>query len=330
MFLNLLLLTCGFAILIKGADFMVAGASSVAKRFNISTLVIGLTVVAFGTSAPEMTVNIINSTAGRNAAIFGNIIGSNMFNLLFILGVTGLIYPLVVQKSSVKYEVPFSLSGILIMWILVNDQVLRGAEHNLLSRVDGLILFTGFLIFLVYIYRSLKTKTDDTEGEPIKEFKLGISILMIVGGIGMLVGGGYLVTENAVSIAQHFGLSEKLIGLTILAVGTSLPELATTVVAAFKRQTDIAIGNVIGSNIFNIFLILGINGLINPIEYPHHEHETHIEHAVLNTDLYVLGIGTLALLVAMFTLNRNKVDRLEAFAFLLLYIGYTYYLIVRN
>jgi len=330
MFLNLLLLVCGFAILIKGADFMVAGASSLAKRFNVSTLVIGLTVVAFGTSAPEMTVNIINSTAGRNAAIFGNIIGSNMFNLLFILGVTGLIYPLVVQKSSVKYEVPFSLSGIFIVWLLVNDQVVRGESTNFLSRVDALILFSGFLIFLVYIYRSLKTKTDDTEGESIKQYKTGVSVAMVIGGIAMLIGGGYLVTENAVGIAQHFGLSEKLIGLTILAVGTSLPELATTVVAALKRQTDIAIGNVVGSNIFNIFLILSINGIISPIEYPAHQHETHLEHAVLNTDLYVLGIGTLALLLAMFTLNRNKVDRWEAFIFLLMYIGYTYYLIIRN
>src|SRR5690606_35462472 len=262
MFLNLLLLITGFVILIKGADYMVAGASSLARRFNVSPLVIGLTVVAFGTSAPEMTVNIINSTAGRNEAIFGNIIGSNLFNLLFILGVTGLIYPLVVQKSSVKYEVPFSLSGIFTVWLLVNDQAVRGESNNFLSRIDALILFTGFLIFLVYIYRSLKTKTDDTEGESIKQYKTGISIIMVIGGIAMLIGGGYLVTENAVGIAQHFGLSEKLIGLTILAVGTSLPELATTVVAAFKRQTDIAIGNVVGSNIFNIFLILAINGII--------------------------------------------------------------------
>lgn len=330
MVLNLLLLIIGFAILIKGADFMVAGASSLARRFNVSPLVIGLTVVAFGTSAPEMTVNIINSTAGRNEAIFGNIIGSNLFNLLFILGVTGLIYPLVVQKSSVKYEVPFSLSGIFVVWILVNDQVVRGEPSNFLSRTDALILFSGFLIFLVYIYRSLKTKTDDTEGESIKQYTTGISVVMVIGGIAMLIGGGYLVTENAVGIAQHFGLSEKLIGLTILAVGTSLPELATTVVAALKRQTDIAIGNVVGSNIFNIFLILAINGIISPIEYPAHQHETHVEQAVLNTDLYVLGIGTLALLLSMFTLNRNKVDRWEAFVFLLMYIGYTYYLIIRN
>jgi cation:H+ antiporter len=252
-----------------------------------------------------------------------------MFNLLFILGITGLIYPLVVQKSSVKYEVPFSLAGIALLWFLVNDQLIWGDTLNILSRFDSSILFVGFLIFLAYIYRSLTSKTE-VEEEPIKEYSMPISTSLVIVGIAMLIGGGYLVTENAVHIAHEFGLSEKLIGLTILAVGTSLPELATTVVAALKRRTDIAIGNIIGSNIFNIFLILPVNGLINPIEYPEHQHDTHIEHAVLNTDLYVLAIGTIALLIAMFTLSRNKIDRWEALGFFLMYLGYTYYLILRN
>jgi cation:H+ antiporter len=329
MLLNFVLLLVGFVILIKGADLMVGGASSMAKRWNVSHLIIGLTIVAFGTSAPEMTVNVINSYHGRNAAIFGNIIGSNLFNLLFILGITGLIYPLVVQKSSVKYEVPYSLAGTIVLWLLVNDQYVKGDYDNILSRTDALVLFAGFLVFMIYIYRSLKSKTD-TDEEPVKEYAMYLSIIMVIVGIGMLIGGGFLVTENAVKIAQQFGLSEKLIGLTILSVGTSLPELATTAVAAFKRRTDIAIGNIIGSNIFNIFLILGVNGMIKPIRYPVHDHETHIQHAVLNTDLYVLAIGTVVLLISMFTLSRNKIDRWEAFVFLLIYIGYTYYLIVRN
>lgn len=329
MALNFTLLLAGFFILIKGADLMVGGASSLARRWNVSSLIIGLTVVAFGTSAPEMTVNIINSYHGRNDAIFGNIIGSNMFNLLFILGVTGLIYPLVVQKSSVKYEVPFSLIGIGLLWVLVNDQMISGNKENILSRIDAGILFIGFLVFVAYIYRSLRNKTELDE-EPVKEYALPVSVIMVLVGILMLIGGGYLVTENAVAIAIHFGLSEKFIGLTILSIGTSLPELATTAVAAFKRRTDIAIGNVIGSNIFNIFLILSVNGLMSPILYPEHQHETHIQHAVLNTDLYVLGLGTIALLIAMFTLNRNKIDRWEALGFLLMYIGYTYFLFIRN
>lgn len=329
MTLAVVLLLAGFFILIKGADFMVAGASSIAKRYNISPLIIGLTIVAFGTSAPEMTVNMINSYHGRNDAIFGNIIGSNLFNLLFILGVTGLIYPLVVQKSSVKYEVPYSLLGIGLLWVMVNDQLVKGAEENILSRFDAFLLFAGFMVFMVYIYRSLKTKTEADE-EQVREYSMLISGIMVAAGIGMLVGGGYMVTDNAVKIAHYFELSEKLIGLTILSVGTSLPELATTAVAAIKRRTDIAIGNVIGSNIFNIFLILSVNGLIRPIAYPVHDHETHIEQAVLNTDLYVLAIGTVALLISMFTLSRNKIDRWEAFVFLVIYAGYMYYLILRN
>ena len=319
MLLNIIFLLAGFVILIKGADYMVNGASSVAKRMNISTLVIGLTIVAFGTSAPELTVNVINSAYGRNEAIFGNIIGSNVFNLMMILGVTGLIYPLVVQQQSVKYEVPLSFIAILVMYLLVNDVLFFNATTNLLSRIDAFILLIGFGFFMFYIYRSMRQKPDFEE-EGIKIMSLPVSLGLVVLGVALLIGGGYLVTENAVGIAQKFGLSEKLIGLTILAVGTSLPELATSAVAAYKKKTDIAIGNVIGSNIFNIFFILAINGLIRPIGY----------NPVLNTDMKVLAGGTIVLLIAMFTLNRNKVDRWEAFIFLMLYIAYTCYLIIRN
>lgn len=319
MFLNVLLLLVGFGVLIKGAEFMVNGASSIAKRLNISALVIGLTIVAFGTSAPELTVNVINSAYGRNEAIFGNIIGSNIFNLLMILGVTGLIYPLVVQSQSVKYEVPLSFLAIILMYILVNDSLLRNTSYNILDRIDALFLLIGFSFFMFYIYWSMRKKPDFEE-DGIKLLSIPVSIIMVIAGIAMLIAGGYLATDNAVGIAERFGLSQKLIGLTILAVGTSLPELATSAVAAYKKKTDIAIGNVIGSNIFNIFFILGINGLIKPIEY----------NPVLNTDMKVLGGGTIMLLIAMFTLNRNKVDRWEALIFLMLYIAYTCYLIIRN
>ncbi|NJM24287.1 MAG: calcium/sodium antiporter [Bacteroidia bacterium] len=319
MILNLVLLFAGFITLIKGADFMVSGASSLAKRLNVSSLVIGLTVVAFGTSAPELTVNILNSMNGRNEAIFGNVIGSNIFNLLFILGFTGMIYPLVVQKNSVKYEVPLSLLAILVLWLLVNDDILTGSGLTVLSRADAVGLMFGFLFFMWYIYRSMKSG-NQAEEEQIREYSIPMSSVLVVAGIGMLVGGGYLVTENAVAIAMQFGLSEKLIGLTILAVGTSLPELATCVVAAYKRSTDIAIGNVIGSNIFNIFFIMGINGLIKPVRYV----------AVLNEDIYVLIAGTLILLISMFTFGRNKLDRWEAMLLFIGYIAYTVYLVYRN
>ncbi len=316
--LNTVLLFAGFIILIKGADFLVGGASSLAKRLKISALTIGLTIVAFGTSAPELTVNVFASMNGLNDAIFGNVIGSNIFNLLFILGVTGAIYPLVVQKKSVKYEVPFSLLGVGLLWLLVNDVQLFGGDVNVLSRIDAGILMIGFLFFMFYIYRSIKTEIPDEE--EIKEYTIPLSTIMVIGGIAGLVGGGYLVTENAVAIAEYFGLSQKLIGLTILAVGTSLPELATSLVAAFKKNTDIAVGNIIGSNIFNIFFILAINGLINPVEFS----------PVLNIDIMVLAIGTVLLMVTMFTLNANKLDRWEAIVLLICYFIYMWYLIVRN
>ncbi len=318
MFLNTVLLFAGFIVLIKGADYLVGGASSLAKRLKVSALTIGLTIVAFGTSAPELTVNLFSSMNGRNDAIFGNVIGSNIFNLLLILGVTGSIYPLVVQKKSVKYEVPYSLFGVALLWFLVNDALIFGSDTNVLSRIDAGILVLGFLFFMFYIYRTLKTEIPDEE--EIKEYTVPLSTIMVIGGMIGLVGGGYLVTENAVAIAEQFGLSQKLIGLTILAVGTSLPELATSLVAAYKKNTDIAVGNIIGSNIFNIFFILSINGLVNPIEFS----------PVLNIDLMVLAGGTILLIITMFTINANKLDRWEAIVLLLCYFVYTWYLIVRN
>lgn len=315
--LTLTLLIAGFIVLIKGADWLVAGASSTAKKLNISNLAIGLTVVAFGTSMPEMVVNIISATSGRNDAAFGNIIGSNNFNLLMILGLSGMIYPLVVQKKTVSYEVPLSLVAALLLYILVNDQRIIHSSENILSRTDGIILLVFFGIFLAYIYRTMKTASDFEEEISITIYPGWKSFSLIAIGLIMLIGGGKLVVDNAVELARHFGLSEKLIGLTILAAGTSLPELATSAVAAFRRNTDIAIGNVVGSNIFNISLILGVNSLITPITF----------NLDLNFDLYILVIATIVLLIFMFTLNTRKLDRWEAVLLFLGYLVYTYYLV---
>ncbi|WP_339791678.1 calcium/sodium antiporter [uncultured Imperialibacter sp.] len=318
MTLHFVLLLVGFAILIKGADWMVSGASSLAKRINVSNLMIGLTVVAFGTSAPELTVNLFASSSGLNDAMFGNIIGSNIFNLLFILGVAGVIYPLSVQRTTVKYEIPYSLFSALLLFFLVNDAMFFGADHNSLGQIDALVLLVFFGLFMAYIIRQAKNETQPQE--EIQTMTLLKSVLFVTIGIALLVGGGKLVTDHAVAIAASFGLSEKLIGLTILAAGTSLPELATSAVAAFRRNTDIAIGNVVGSNIFNILLILGINGGIREIPY----------NATLNMDFFVIFFGSVALLLFMFTFNRNKLDRVEAVMFLVAFVGYTGYLIYRN
>lgn len=323
MLLAILLLLVGFAILIKGADYLVNGASSAAKKYGISNLAIGLTVVAFGTSTPELIVSFLSALDGKNDASFGNIIGSNNFNLLFILGVAGLIYPLVVQRNTVKWEVPLSLLAAGVLFLCVNDLMLWGDTSfqspysGILSRLDSIILLLFFSGFLLYIYRTMKNASEYGEGEAIKLYSTPISVGMVILGLAMLIGGGKLVVDNAIEIANHYGLSEKLIGLTILAAGTSLPELATSCVAAYRKNTDIAIGNVVGSNIFNIFFILGVTGLINPIHY----------NAAMNFDIYVLLGSTVILMIFMFTLNQRKLDRWEAFLLLMAYITYTIYLI---
>ncbi len=289
----ILLLLIGFVVLIKGADFLVNGASSAAKKYGISNLTIGLTVVAFGTSAPELIVSLLAAFNGQSDASFGNVIGSNNFNLLFILGVAGIIYPLVVQKNTVKYEVPISILAAGILYFLTNDSLLWQSDNNSLSRLDSIILLLFFAGFMLYIYRTMAHTSDLGDQEPVKTYSIPKSMGMVAIGLTMLIGGGKLVVDNAIAIAHYFRLSEKLIGLTILAAGTSLPELATSAVAAYRRNTDIAIGNVIGSNIFNIFFILGITGLIHPITY----------NAQLNFDIYVLLASSVIVMVFMFTLR---------------------------
>jgi cation:H+ antiporter len=317
MLLTYVLLLVGFAVLIKGADFLVNGASSVAKKNGISNLAIGLTVVAFGTSMPELIVSMLSALEGKNDASFGNVIGSNNFNLLFILGIAGLIYPLVVQKNTVKYEVPLSLLAAGILFLLVNDTMIFGSDTNILSRFDSIILLVFFGLFMIYIYKTMSASPDIAEEGQVKLYSTGLATGMIILGLVMLIGGGKLVVDSALAIAHQYGLSEKLIGLTILAAGTSLPELATSCVAAYRKNTDIAIGNVVGSNIFNIFFILGITGTVSPIPF----------NTALNSDIYILMASTVVLMVFMFTLNTRKLDRWEAFMMLMGYIAYTIYLV---
>jgi cation:H+ antiporter len=326
MFVPFLLLLVGFAILIVGAEYLVKGSSSTAKKYGISNLAIGLTVVAFGTSMPELVVSLQAALTGKSDASFGNVIGSNNFNLLLILGVAGLIYPLAVQRNTIKYEVPFSLLAVALLAVLVNDTLVWGTlpftengstYQGMLDSFDSIILLIFFASFIFYIYRTMRNAPDLEEGEPIKIYSTPLSMGMILGGLAALIFGGKIVVDNAIEIAHGYGLSEKFIGLTILAAGTSLPELATSCVAAYRKNTDIAIGNVVGSNIFNIFFILGTTGLIHPIPY----------NAAMNFDLQVLAAATILLIIFMFTLTSRKLDRWEAFLMLAGYVGYTIYLV---
>lgn len=317
MILSTSLLIVGFAVLIKGADWLVDGASALAKKYNISNLAIGLTVVAFGTSAPELVVNVIAAAQNHKDIVFGNIIGSNNFNLFVILGISGIISPLVVQSSTVWKEIPLSFFAALLLFFLANDFLLSG--HHGLSRWDGVVLLSMFAAFLFYVYKQLRHDPSPQTTPKFNYNSLKIWVFIIL-GFSMLVLGGRLVVTNAVEIASLMGVSETIIGLTVVAVGTSLPELATSVVAATKKNNDIAIGNIIGSNIFNIFLILGISSLVRPLEY----------NIAFNRDLYLLAFGTIFLFMAMFLGKKKKLDRWEAIILLTTYIGYTIYLVTNE
>ena len=318
MILDILLITLGFILLIKGADWLVNGASALAKKHNISDLVIGLTIVAFGTSAPEMVVNVIASFDKHSDIVFGNIIGSNNFNLFVILGVVSLIFPITVKSSMVRKEIPISFIVALILMILSN--AILGQKENVLSRWDAALLFGLFLVFLFFTFR--QPNTDEvpeltTDIKPMSGFKIWGFIVV---GLSLLIIGGRLVVNSAIAIAQDFGISEKIIALTIVAAGTSLPELVTSVVAASKRNSDIAIGNVIGSNIFNILLILSVSGLISPITF----------NPNFNAELLLLIGGTLLLTIFMFTSKKMKIDRWEGAVLLAIFIAYTIFMINKD
>ncbi|UXP31383.1 calcium/sodium antiporter [Reichenbachiella agarivorans] len=320
MVIPLLLITVGFVLLIKGADYLVNGASSLAKRYNVSDIAIGLTVVAMGTSAPELVVNLISGSGGHNDVVFGNIIGSNIFNTYLILGISSVIYPLTVQKNALWKEVPYSLVATVVLFILVNDQLIFGAEQNEASVLDGIILLIMFLGFLYYVFQNMK-RTGDTGGD-MDEIEMHSTLkttLMIIFGLAGLTFGGQMIVDNSIIIAHHFGWSEKLIGLTILAAGTSLPELATTAVAAFHKKSDLAVGNIVGSNIFNILLVLGATAVFHaPLSFD----------IDLNIDLYIVMIGSFMLFLFMFTLQKYKLDRAEGLLYLIgfgCYITFLYF-----
>lgn len=319
MILSSVLLAVGLVVLIYGANYLVEGASALAKKFNISDLAIGLTIVAFGTSAPELVVNSIASIQGHQDIVFGNVIGSNNFNLFIILGITGLITPLAVQSSTAWKEIPISLIAVVILFMMVNDAVLTSGAENILERWEGILLLIAFLGFLFYVYKQL-TSEESIETSPEKKLSNLKMSLFIIGGLAGLVIGGQLVVNNAIEIAESLGISEKIIGLTVIAAGTSLPELATSIVAATKKNADIAVGNIVGSNIFNILLILGSASVISPVSYTDS----------FNLDLYILAGGTLFLILAMLTGKRKILDRWEAAILLIFYLAYTVYLVARE
>lgn len=310
--LALFMLIIGFVLLVKGANWLVTGSSSIAKKKNIPDIVIGLTIVAFGTSAPEMVVNSVASFQGNSTIVLSNIVGSNLFNTFLILGLVGVVFPITVQLNTIKKEIPISLLGTLIVLCFANFMIF--GDDLTISFIEGLITLTLFVLFLYFIFKQMKKEPESIEPITIVTYSNRKIALLIIAGLAGLIIGGKLVVTNATALASGLGVSDKIIGLTIVAAGTSLPELVTSLVAAFKKNSDIAIGNVIGSNIFNILFVLPISALISPIAY----------NAAFNTEFYMILGGTLFLLVAMLTGRKKVLDRWEAVLLFIAYIVYTF------
>ncbi|MBU0578322.1 calcium/sodium antiporter [Patescibacteria group bacterium] len=318
--LTYILFILGFVFLIKGADLLVDGSSAIAKRLGVSNLVIGLTVVSFGTSAPELLVNVIASLQGASDIGIGNILGSNIANIFLILGVSALIYPLLIKRNTTWKEIPLNLLAAVVLFVMANDMLLDKMPNSILTRTDGFILIMFFVIFIYYTYGLAKSEKNGMGQYNHKPWAKAI-LMTIVGVIGLAFGGKWVV-DGAVEIASMFGLSEVLIGLTIVAVGTSLPELATSAVAAYKRNTDIAVGNIVGSNIFNIFWVLGLSAMIKPMHFA----------PMINTDILVFVVATILLFFFSFTGKKRKhcIQRYEGGIFLACYVAYIVFLVMRG
>lgn len=330
-FLNIILLLVGFVLLIKGADYFVEGSSSVARLLKVPSIIIGLTIVAMGTSAPELAVSISAAIKGENALAVSNIIGSNIFNLIVVLGACAFIKNMPVNRDILKREFPFLIAISAVFLFITVDMIIPWSKFNSytsdgykmggsLGRVDGLILLVLFAVFMGFTIKSaLKARKNNAKipDNGVKALSPIISIIFIIGGAFGIVAGGNIVVDNAKDLALTFGMSQNLVGLTIVAIGTSLPELVTSVVASKKGENGLAIGNVVGSNIFNILLILGVSGVISPI--------------AINMLSIIDIIIMLALTIIVFIIANTKksISRVEGLAMILIYVAYTAYIIIR-
>lgn len=313
------LLIVGFALLIKGADYFVDGSSNIAKLLRIPPILIGLTIVAFGTSSPEATVSIIAALEGSAEVSLGNVVGSNIFNITLVVGVAAFLYPLKVENETVRKEIPFTLLASVVLLVLMGDMMLQGVGENLLTRSDGLIFLLFLTIFMYYVIEiGLRSRNNAEEDAGSENLKWGKNILFTLLGLAAIIFGGNLVVDNATEIAYSLGMSETLVGLTIVAVGTSLPELVTSISAALKKESEIALGNIVGSNIFNILLVLGASSVISPLAV----------NGVVFTDVLIM-IG-LTILLMVFSRTSFKIGKREGLILAVVYIVYLVYIILRN
>ncbi|WP_227935389.1 calcium/sodium antiporter [Alkalihalobacillus deserti] len=315
-----ILLVIGFVLLIKGADYFVKGASSIATALQVSPLLIGLTIVAFGTSSPEATVSMVAAFEGNAGVAIGNVVGSNIFNITFVVGVTALLYPLKVESETIRKEIPFTLLAGVALLILISDIFLQSISGNFITRSDGFILLLFFAVFLYYIFEvARRDRKKGTSGisNPVAT-SWGKNIVFTIGGLAAIIFGGDLVVDGATEIAISLGMSETLVGLTIIAIGTSLPELITSITAAIRKESEIALGNIVGSNIFNIFFVLGAASVISPLAVD----------SKIFVDVFLMIIITIVLL--LFSRTNFRVGKFEGIILAIAYILYMIYIIIRN
>lgn len=323
MLLNIIYLIIGLALILVGANILTDGASALAKKWGMSDLIVGLTIVAFGTSAPELVISIMSAAEGNSGIAIGNVVGSNIFNICAIIGITALVTPVKVSKGIMRTDIPLVILSALVLLVMGNNILLDGAQANILTRTNGIILLLFFAIFMYHTFNAAKNPTlnesdDDVDKSPVKEMPLLKSIIWIVGGLAGLIFGGDLFVDGASGIASAMGVSDAVIGLTIVAIGTSLPELATSVTAALKGKTAIALGNVIGSNIFNIFLVLGCSATVSPLLFG----------SVGNVDLLVLTITSLLFWIFGYVYKERTITRIEGGLLLACYIAYMTYIVL--
>lgn len=324
-----ILFLLGFVLLMKGADWLITGASSIARKFNVSEMFIGLTIVSVGTSAPELIVNVLASIAGNSEIAVGNVFGSNIANVLLILGIMAIISPVPIRKSTIRTDIPFVLVATLLVGFLANARLFsqygyhQGADL-IITRLDGVLLLLCFALFLSY---ALKMKSESSaacqqmpDEKETPKISLSKSLVLIFAGVVFLFFGGKWIVDGAVAIATLLGLSQGFVGLTVVAVGTSIPELVTSVMAARRKNVDMAVGNIVGSNIFNLLWVIGVSALINPLKF----------HEVNNLDILVMLFSS-ALIIVLISLNKRfAMNRVSGILFILFYAAYLTFLVYRG
>lgn len=314
MLTQFLILAAGLLLILLGANYLVDGASSIAKKFGLSEFIIGVTIVGIGTSAPEMVVSVLSAIQGKADMAIGNIVGSNIFNTLMILGVTALIAPLTITKNNLRKDIPLNIIVTALLILLGLNFTIFGAGEDKLCRIDGAIMLG---IFIWYLWSSFRSGNKDEEDSDIKIFPTGLAVIMILGGLAGLVFGGRFFVNSATEIAKALGVSDKFIAITIMAAGTSMPELATCIVAALKGRGQLALGNILGSNISNILLILGLSSLITPLSFK----------GIAIVDVSVMLISAIVILLSVYLFKKKELDRIEALLLLAMEAGYMWYLI---